>query len=52
VWWQHTELRKAQARGDQETVTRLQAEMDAQSAARASSISTCLASACDNGAKP
>jgi hypothetical protein len=29
VWWKHTELRKAQARGDEETVARLQAEAHA-----------------------
>jgi hypothetical protein len=29
VWWKHTELRKAQARGDEETAVRLQAELDA-----------------------
>jgi hypothetical protein len=28
-WWRHTEIRKAQARGDEETVARLQAENDA-----------------------
>jgi hypothetical protein len=29
AWWRHTEMHKARARGDRETVARLQAEMDA-----------------------
>ena len=29
AWWRHTEICKAQARGDGETAARLQAEMDA-----------------------
>jgi hypothetical protein len=29
AWWRHTEMHKAQARGDQETLRRLQAEQDA-----------------------
>jgi hypothetical protein len=33
AWWRHTELRKAQARGDQATAARLRAEMDAALAA-------------------
>ena len=33
VWWRHTEIRKAQARGDEETATRLQIEMDEKLAA-------------------
>jgi hypothetical protein len=28
-WWQHTELRKAQANGNEEAAARLQAEIDA-----------------------
>jgi hypothetical protein len=40
AWWQHTEIRKAQAQGDGETVARLQAEMDAKLAAIVSSVST------------
>ena len=38
VWWRHTEIRKAQARGDEETVTRLQTEMDEKLAATVSGI--------------
>jgi hypothetical protein len=38
VWWQRTEICRAQARGDQETVARLQAEKDADLAAIASDI--------------
>jgi hypothetical protein len=29
AWWRHTKIRKAQARGDQKTVARLQAEQEA-----------------------
>jgi hypothetical protein len=30
VWWRHTEVRKARARGDEETAARLQAKLDAE----------------------
>jgi hypothetical protein len=40
AWWQHTEIRKALARGDEETAARLQAEMDADSAAIVSDMNT------------
>ena len=36
AWWRHTEMHKARARGDGETVARLQAEMDANLTAIAS----------------
>jgi hypothetical protein len=42
AWWRHTEVRKAQARGDEETAARLQAEMDAETAALGMSIKASL----------
>jgi hypothetical protein len=42
AWWQDTELRKAQARGDEETAARLQAEMDARFAAIESGINAII----------
>jgi hypothetical protein len=40
AWWRHTEIRKAQASGDRETVARLQAEMDAGLAAIVSDVNS------------
>jgi hypothetical protein len=42
AWWQHTEIRKVRARGDEETAARLQAEQDAVTAALCISIKSSL----------
>jgi len=49
AWWRHTEMRKAQARGDQDTVARLQAEADAELELLASRIQTTLPKAEEAG---
>jgi hypothetical protein len=42
VWWKRTELRKAQARGDEETAARLRAELDADAAAHLAALAAHL----------
>jgi hypothetical protein len=49
AWWQHTEIRKAQARGDEDTAARLQAEMDAEIAVSVTGVKSSLEKARRNG---